>query len=360
MKRALLAAALAVVAIALVLFVVLSRRGAHPTQPANGAGGAPTTPPPPGTTPPATTPPAHGDLGASSARARVILSAPWGSAAGQLGHRADPESVTEGPMSFFVDGHGVLVLDNVNKRLARFDAAGRPRTPIALDTEAAQDVARGVHDRIAVLDRLRDKRVSIYDADGRALNQVPLAGTGLAEPAAVSGLFSDDKGNLWAERAHGAWLRLADATGAIDHARPSAPGRPTRDGRFVAAAISDRTAGRAKVRVYADGENPPVWETTVDFAAPLMFLALLDADAAGEVFVAAHTGHESKTPPFRIEDESLTLVKLGRDGAIAGRMTVPAAPPREEAFRDLYVGDDGTVYWMRRTVAGVVIEAYRL
>jgi len=91
-----------------------------------------------------------------------------------------------------------------------------------------------------------------------------------------------------------------------------------------------------------------------------MFLALLDADAAGEVFVAAHTGHESRTPPFRIEDESLTVVKLTRDGAPAGRLTLPAPPPREEAFRDLYVGDDGTVYWMRRTAAGVVIEAYRL
>jgi hypothetical protein len=41
-------------------------------------------------------------------------------------------------------------------------------------------------------------------------------------------------------------------------------------------------------------------------------------------------------------------------------MTLPAPPPREESFRDLYVGDDGTIYWMRRTATGVVVEAYRL
>jgi hypothetical protein len=103
-----------------------------------------------------------------------------------------------------------------------------------------------------------------------------------------------------------------------------------------------------------------VWQATTDFGAPIMFLALADADSAGDVFVAAHTGHESRTPPFRIEDEALTIIKLTRDGTVAGRVTVPAAPPHEEAFRDLYVGDDGTVYWMRRTPSGVVVEAYRL
>jgi len=358
-NRPVLVGVVAAVAVALVIGFLAMRAThppepePHPAAPADAATATTTPPPPTG----------RGDLGggATATSPRVILSAAWGAGAGQLGHRADPESLSEGPMSFFVDARGVLILDNVNKRLARFDAVGRPLPPIALDTEAAQDVARGAHDRVAVLDRLRDKRVTLYDADGRALHQVPLAGTGITEPAAVSGIFTDEKGDLWAERAHAAWLKLADAGGVPDATRPSAPGRPMRDGRFLAAAISDRGAGQARVRVYADVESAPVWEATVDFGAPLMFLALLDSDAAGNVFVGAHTGHESKTPPFRIADETLTLVKLGeRDGAAAGRVTVPAPPPREESFRDLYVGDDGTVYWMRRTAAGVVVEAYRL
>ena len=103
-----------------------------------------------------------------------------------------------------------------------------------------------------------------------------------------------------------------------------------------------------------------VWETTVDFGAPLMFIALLDGDAAGRIYIGAHTGHEATQPPYAITDETLVIVAIARDGNVAGRLTLPATPPREESFRDLYVGDDGTIYWMRRTAAGVVVEAYRI
>jgi hypothetical protein len=358
MKR-LAAIALGAAAVAaLVLFLVLRGRATPasvepPTSAANAASDAANAA---GATGPAT----RHDAGGSVAQARVILSVPWGAAAGQLGRRGDPESMAEGPMSFFVDGHGVVILDNVNRRVARFDIHGRPLPPLPLDSEAAQDVARLPHDRVAVLDRLRDRRVTFYGADGNATGRVPLVGTGIAEAPQVTGLFPAADGALYAEREHGAWLRLADADGRPAASRASAPGRPTRAGRFVAAALVDRAAGRARVRVYDDVESAPAWERTIDFGAPIMFLALADGDAAGRIYVGAHTGHESPRPPYRIEDESLTLVALTADGAEAGRLTLPAPPPREESFRDLYVGDDGTIFWMRRTAAGVVVEAYRL
>jgi hypothetical protein len=262
-------------------------------------------------------------------------------------------------MSFVVDGRGVLVLDSVNQRLVRFDKGGKVVGTIALGSAAVQDVARGARERVAVLDRLHDKRVTLYDGDGRARASVPLVGAGVSEPAAVTGLFGDRDGDMWIEREHGAWLHLCDAEGRADAARRSAPGRPTRDGRFVAAAIVDRDGGHAQVRVFGS-DGAPAWGATVDFGAPLMFIALLDADAGGSIYAGAHTGHESAAPPYRIEDEALTLVALTPDGAERARLTVPAPPPHEEAFRDLYVGDDGTIYWMRRTSAGVVVEAYRL
>lgn len=282
----------------------------------------------------------------AGAKANVVVSAPWGSGPGQLGRRQDPESVVEGPMSFLVDARDVLVLDNVNRRLVRF-RDGRPLAPITLDNEAAQDVARAGRDRVAVLDRLRDKRVTIYDADGRVAARAAIAG----EAPAVTGLFGDRDGELWLEREHKQWSTL-------DGAR-TAPGRPTRDGRFVAGAIVDRAAGRARVQVFA-GDGTPAWDAVVDFGAPLMFLALLDGDAGGSIYVGAHTGRESATPPYRIDDESLTLVALGPDGRERARLTLPAPPPREEAFRELWLGDDGTLYWMRRSDGGVTVEAYRL
>ena len=66
-----------------------------------------------------------------------------------------------------------------------------------------------------------------------------------------------------------------------------------------------------------------------------------------------------------LPDGSRTLrrtVEVGDDldGQVAPtQLSAPAPPPREEAFRDLAVGDDGTIYWMQRTPGGVVLEAYR-
>jgi hypothetical protein len=134
------------------------------------------TPPRPGeanTAPTTTTSDAHGDAavaaphtardGGAAAHGRAVITVPWGSGAGQLGRRANPESLAEGPMSLVVDAHGVVILDTVNRRVARFDTRGRALPPIALDSEAAQDLTR-TRNGVAVLDRLHDKRVTVYDA----------------------------------------------------------------------------------------------------------------------------------------------------------------------------------------------------
>jgi hypothetical protein len=292
-------------------------------------------------------------------RSATVLTAAWGSGAGQLGRRADAESVTEGPMSFLPTANGFVILDNVNQRLARFDAHGKPLPAIALPSAAAQDVARGPRDSLAVLDRLREKSLTLFAADGKQLLAVPLVGGGIEEPGGVTGVFSDGKGDDYIENAHASWLRLVDAAGNADAARTPAPGRPTRDGRFVNAAIADRNAGTARVQLF-DAGGQAAWAVDVGFGAPIMYIALLDSDAAGDLFIAAHTGHEATTAPFKIEDETLCAIALSPSGDELGRLTLPAPPPAEEAFRDLAVGDDGTLYWMRRTPAGVQLESYRL
>jgi len=357
------AIAVALVVVALGFFLARGLHPHHTPAPAAVAGNdtSPSGAAPSGTR--AGAPPSAHDLGAHAAathpRPTIVLSAPWGSGPGQLGHRHDPESAGEGPMSLFVDRNGVTILDNVNRRVARFDPHGAPLHAIPLDNEAAQDLARA-KDRVAVLDRLHDKRVSIYDTDSMPSAAVSLAAAGFPDAAAVTGIFGDKDGAVWGEREHSAWQRIADPEGMPDTTHLPAPGRPTRTGGFVNGAIVDRAGGRARVSFFAALDNSPTWQATVDFGAPILFLALLDADASGRVYVGAHTGHESAAPPYAVTDESLTIIALDNNGNEAARMTLPAPPPREESFRDLYVGDDGTIYWMRRTATGVVVEAYRI
>ena len=362
MSRALVILAVALVVVALGFFLA---RGLHPPAAAPAASGGGTAATAAGqrggehaggaTSAGATAP---RDAGRAP-RPTVVLSAPWGGGDGQLGHRSNPESMPEGPMSFFVDGRGVVVLDNVNRRVARCDAHGGALPPIALDTDAAQDLAR-TRQGVAVLDRLHDKRVTLYDSDGQPSGTISLTAAGFPDGAGVTGIFGDRDGALWGEREHGAWSRIADADGMPDGTHLPAPGRPTRAGHLVSAAIVDRAAGRARVSFFSALDNAPAWQTVVDFGAPLLYVALLDGDAAGRTYIGAHTGRESASPPYAVTNETLTVIALGPDGSEAGRLTLPAPPPREESFRDLYVGDDGTIYWMRRTPAGVVVEAYRI
>jgi hypothetical protein len=351
--------ALVVVAVALALAGVLI--WLRPGRPADG--GLSATAPRPSIRRHAAPPLLLRDGGAG--RVGVVWRAAWGSGAGQLGRGADSHSVTAGPMSLLADKHGLVVLDNVNQRLVRLDAQGRPLPPIALPNGAAQDVARGAGERLAVLDRLRAGKVTLLDGDGRTIGVAALAGPGIAEPAAVSGIFGDRDGAIVAEIKPGAWIDLFDAAGTPSPRRAHVPGRPTRDGGYVSAAVVNRAAGSVLVhRFSADGS--PRWDAIVLFGAPLIYIALLDSDAAGNVFLGVHTARQSPTQPSPsgLVDETLRVAAIVDDGD-GGRiepeqLSVDAPPPREEGFRDLSVGDDGTIYWMRRTPDGVVIEAYRL
>lgn len=94
-------------------------------------------------------------------------------------------------MSLAVDPHGdALVIDQVNNRLVRIGPGGAPNGTIKIG-DGAQDVAVGTDFTIAVLDRLVDKNVTLYGADGRALGTLDFVGSGIAEGGAITGIFVD-------------------------------------------------------------------------------------------------------------------------------------------------------------------------
>jgi hypothetical protein len=293
--------------------------------------------------------------------ARTVVRCGWGSGPDELGRRRDRESVAEGPMSLTVDGRGnLLILDQINRRVQRFAPDGRRLGALPIASDTVQDLALGKRGTLALLDRLTEGKVRLYADDGRLLGEAPLRGPGLSEGGAATGLFTDRDGNLYVEREHRALVRIADSDGNADPARPTLPGRPSRDGRlYLNAAIVDRAAGTAEVRAL-DAQGALLWQTPVSLGAPILYLSLLDSDATGEVYLGGHAGHEAATAPFRVYDEQLVVVGLSPDGSLHGVLRLPDVPAAEESFRDLAVGDDGTIYRMSKTERGVTVEAYRL
>src|SRR6185369_7182109 len=166
-------------------------------------------------------------------------------------------------------------------------------------------------------------------------------------------------GSVYVEWEHKFLVRVADANGQSDADRPTVPGRPRRDGGgFVSVAIVDKARGTVVVRAL-DSAGTVLWETPLSLGDPVWHIVLADSDAEGSSYVGGVTGRESATPPYRIGDEHVVLVRLAPTGAETGRIVLPYQPSTEEAEREFTVADDGTVYWMQRSSTGVTISPHR-
>ena len=297
------------------------------------------TPPAPDVAPPA--PPA------------VVVRGRWGTQPGEFGHTAPTEGNPEGPMAFAVAPDGsVAVLDTQNRRVQRF-ANGRFVSSFALATGAAQDLAVTPDGRLVSLDRLAAATVTLHGPDGTPAGSARLVGGPITEGGAVTAVFADAQG-VYVEREHREVVRVLDASGREDPARPTLWGRPSRDGRqLLRAAIDDRMGGVVRVSVAARSNGAMDWSTAVPLGAPVLQLLMLDSDAAGRVYVAAETG----TPTADgVRDAAVVAVRLDTTGAVTGTLSLPAPSGPEEVFRQMSVDDAGALYVMVMTPEGVEVR----
>ncbi len=295
----------------------------------------------------------------STANGTTAVHSGWGSGPTELGRRVAAESNPEGPMAMVATANGLVVLDQVNARIVRYGLDGTllGSFPIAPDT--AQDIAVGPDGRVAVLDRVTDAHLLYYNEAGELVGQAPVVGGPLTESGGATGVFIDGSG-IYIEREHGEVVRVLGTDGQPDPARRTLPGRPLRNGAgSVQALITDKPGGMVTVRVY-DTKADVVWQRSVRFPISLISLLMLDSDAAGRVYLAAHVATVSTAPPYEMTDERTIAWRLAGDtGAPMGALTLPAPPVADEALRPLSVGDDGTVYQMQPSQTGVDIVAYR-
>ncbi|MDB4946589.1 MAG: hypothetical protein JWP97_6123 [Labilithrix sp.] len=245
-------------------------------------------------------------------------------------------------MSLALAGRDLLILDQVNGRLVRYDKDGRMRG--ATDTSiTVQDVATGKDGTVALIDRLVDKAITVIDPDGKKVGTLPLAGK-VAEPGLVTAVVVDGK-NVYAEQEHGALVLVGHTDGTPATGTEQLAGRPTRDGALLlTAGIQSAAAGRAYLNAMDRASGTSRFAVQVSFPRPAHAIVLLDSDARGTLYLGLAAGE----PP-----EATIACLSGQDGRVLGRVTVPLSDTPEESFRDFTVGDDGSIVFAVRGEQGV-------
>ncbi len=276
------------------------------------------------------------------------VKATWGSRRGELGRDRPAEGNPEGPMSFAVRGRGLYVVDQVNGRLVRYDARGNLLGSSTIP-DTVQDVAVGKDGTTALLDRLAGKTVSLTDASGRRIGELPLAGLG--DTGNLTGVFIDGK-DVYVEQDHGGLVSV----GTTDGQPATAPlkelgGRPSKDGSLLLnAALAAPSDGKVTLNAIDRSSNELRFARLVQVSRPASAIVLLDTDASGTIYLGVDAG----------EPETANVVCMApSDGHVVGRVNLPLSDTPEESFRDFAVDDDGTIVFTLRTEQGATYATAR-
>jgi hypothetical protein len=277
-------------------------------------------------------------------------SARWGSAKGELGRSRPQEGNPEGPMSFALAGNDLLVLDQVNGRVARYDADGKLKSTSDAP-QTVQDIAVAKDGTAALLDRLAGKTITLLDPSGRKIGELPLDKARVGEPGLTTGVFVDGK-NVYVEKEHGALVLV----GTIDGKPPpedgvqELAGRPSKDGTLLLTAVLQPAEGRAILNAQDRKSGSLRFARSIPYPKPLRGIVLLDTDAQGTIYLGTNAGSPPATHIACLD---------ASDGRVKGRVALQTSPVPEESFRDLAVGDDGTIVYAIRTEDGVSYRTAR-
>ncbi len=297
----------------------------------------------------ATSPSAAPSSMAAPAATTEFAKMAWGSGPRDIGRKRQQEGNAEGPMSLAVDSHGdALVLDQANGRLVRLGPGGTPLGTIKIG-EGAQDVAVGKDGTIAVLDRLVDKNVTLYGADGRSLGTLDVVGNGIAEGGGVTGVFVDGN-SVYVEREHGQLVRIGDTRGNTTGGHDEIPGRPTRDGSSYISAFLE--TGRAFVSATTRATMQHRYTRAIALTTAARGILLLDTDRFSTLYIATLGNGADGS-----DVEQLTCLAL-EDGHVLGSVPVTVNTLPEETFREFAVLEDGGVLHTEMSDEGVRYVRY--
>jgi hypothetical protein len=257
-------------------------------------------------------------------------------------------------MGLAVSGAGeILILDQVNRRVQRFDSGGNPVGQIAIASEATEDIALSSDGSwlwalVSEPGGFRLERYPVLEASPASV--IPLS----RSIQLATGVFVDGA-DVWIEQRHDLQTRVVAGERALppDAQRHDVLGRPDRSapGRRLSAA---RTGPR-RARVLRVAPGDTTWPI-VDVTTPLpLAIQELASDRGGRVFLGLHLGRPE--PDGSLSHARRVMVVLEGGQARSVELAVAMAT---DAFRPLAVSADGAIHQLQTTEEGVTVRRWRL
>jgi hypothetical protein len=293
--------------------------------------------------------------------AQIVVRGAWGSAPGAFGQR--PEGSRPGPMSLVIgDDNTIHVLDQVNRRVQRFDPSGRVtgQTSITAETTETIALAPGSADLWTLVyepGATPGHRVERY-ADGQRAQQVKLG----SAVQLVTGLYVTGTGaapSVWVEERHDRQIQLVAAGRALAPAEQTRHvlGRPYRGQHTERLTAARLDASRAALIHVLPGQGT---HRLLDVVTPLPLMAIhaLASDRAGRIYLGLLLGREVQPGHAPPEVHRLLLVHQGQGIA---PLTIQLARERtHDVFQPLAIGPDGSVYQLHTSEEGVTVRRWAL
>ena len=254
----------------------------------------------------------------------------WGSASGQVGRLRPAEANPEGPMAITTQGKQTWVLDQVNRRLVRYDQDGTSQS-LPLTVREPQDLVV-TEQRVYVLDRLGDRAIAVLDLVGPELARVPLPSDA---PSGITTAMMVRDGRLWIERSHESLLAIADSDGGTLLHPQTLPGRLSHDGmHLLRVRVTDARAGRVGLSWLSSEPLQLEFAREVAVDGEILYVLEADSDRQNLIYLAllVATGPDTNQAQVFCFDGA---------GALVSEQILPSQPVAEEMFRRFAVDPAG-------------------
>lgn len=188
---------------------------------------------------------------------------------------------------------------------------------------------------VVLLDRLGDGVLLALGADGRDQGSTVLAGDGVDDPGAVTGLFQRPDG-AWVEVGHRGLVQILDADGRPPEIRRTIDCRIVGEGAREAVALASRSGPTsAEIALHRPSGGPAAATSELSFDLPIWQITALEGTADGRVVLGVELVLEDQAPPHDLLDHRETAVIVGADGGELDRIELETSEAPEESLRRL-------------------------